>query len=148
VTGILAEFASAVDATQSAIEIQRGLSHENAHLPAIRLDPFQPDWALEFLGVAHLLTHRFPEAIAAFGRILDPPSWISAHIAACHSLLGEVDAAARQRAEYIRILGAEHEGRITTAMNEVQMRGDIATYLRREDRERLIAGFVSAGIFA
>jgi adenylate cyclase len=153
----LLERASAISPGSADIAAMKGIClvhagyHERA-IPslnlAIRLDPFQPDWALEFLGVAQLLMRRPSEAIAAFGRILDPPSWISAHMAACHGFLGEKNAADQQRATYLRILGAEHEGRVTPAMNEAQMRGDIASYMRQADREVLIAGFTKAGIFA
>jgi adenylate cyclase len=113
---------------------------------AIRLDPFQPDWALEFLGTAHLLNHRYREAISEFGRIVDPPSWICAYIAACHALLNEANVASEQLAAYHRVLKAEHSGRISAEENALQMRMDIATYKDQEDQNLQIDGMRRAGI--
>ena len=113
---------------------------------AIRLDPFQPDWALEFLGTAHLLKHRYREAISEFGRIVDPPSWICAYIAACHALLNEANVASEQLAAYHRVLKAEHGGRVSAEENALQMRMDIATYKDQEDQNLQISGMRGAGI--
>ncbi len=113
---------------------------------ALRLDPFQPDWALEFLGMAHFLKHQYDEAIANFGRIVDPPSWICAFIAACHALRDEADAASEQLTAYHRILNVEHSGRVSAEDNAIQMRVDISTYKNQEDQNLQIDGFRRAGI--
>jgi adenylate cyclase len=113
---------------------------------AIRLDPFQPDWAREFLGMAYLLKHHYREAIAEFGRIVDPPSWICAFIAASHALLGESDTASKHVAAYQRILRAEHNGQVSPEENAVQMRMDIENYKKPEDRSLQIDGFRKAGL--
>ena len=108
---------------------------------AVRLDPFQPDWAQEFLGMAYLLKHRYRDAISEFGRIVDPPSWICAFIAACHALLEEADAASEQLAAYHRILSVEHSGRVSAEENAIQMRRDIATYKNQNDQNLQTDGF-------
>ncbi|MGH6930440.1 MAG: tetratricopeptide repeat protein, partial [Dongiaceae bacterium] len=113
---------------------------------AIRLDPFQPDWALEFLGIALFLKHQYDGAIREFGRIVDPPSWICAFIAASHALLGEADAASEQLAAYLRILKMEHDGRVTAEENAVQMRMDISTFKNPADQNLQMDGLRRAGI--
>ena len=113
---------------------------------ALHLDPFQPDWALEFLGMAHFLKHQYGEAISDFRRIVDPPSWICAFTAACHALLGEGDAAGEQLAAYHRILNVEHGGRVSADENAIQMRVDILTYKRQEDQNLQFDGLRKAGI--
>ena len=151
----LLERATTISPGSADIATMRGicLVHAGRHdeaIPwltlAVRLDPFQPDWALEFLGMAQLLKHRYREAISEFGRIVDPPSWICALVAACHALLGEANAASEQLAAYHRVLKSEHSGRISTEENAIQMRMDIATYKEQEDQNLQIDAFRSAGI--
>ena len=151
----LMERATAISPGSAEISTMRGVclvhtGHHDEAIPwlnlAVRLDPFQPDWALEFLGMAHLLKHRYHEAIAEFSRIVDPPSWICAFMAACHALLGELEAASKQTAAYHRILKAEHDGQVSAEENAVQMRMDFANYKQPEDQSLQIEGFRKAGL--
>jgi hypothetical protein len=92
--------------------------------------------------MAHLLKHHYREAIAEFGRIVDPPSSICAFIAACHALLGEFDAASEQVAAYHRILKAKHNGHVSAEENAVQMRMDIGNFKEPEDQPSRSKDFV------
>jgi adenylate cyclase len=151
----LMERATVISPGSADIATMRGfcLVHSGYHdeaIPgltlAVRLDPFRPDWALEGLGMAHFLKHRFREAIAEFGRILDPPSWICAFIASCHALLGEHDAAKEAVTAYHRILNMEHNGQVNAEENAVQMRMDIVSYKEPADQSLQIEGFRKAGL--
>jgi adenylate cyclase len=151
----LMERATAISPGSADIAATRGicLVHAGRHdeaIPwlnlAVRLDPFQPDWAWEFLGMAFLLKHRYGEAIVEFGRIVEPPSWICAFIAACHALLGEFGAASQQVAAYHRVLRTEHNGKVSAEENAVQMRMDIENYKHPEDQSLQIEGFRKAGL--
>ena len=151
----LMERATAISPGSADIATMRGFclvhsGHHDEAIPgltlAVRLDPFRPDWALEGLGMAHFLKHRFREAIAEFGRILDPPSWICAFIASCHALLGELDAAKEAVTAYQRILKMEHNGQVSAEENAVQMRMDIASYKEPADQSLQIEGFRKAGL--
>jgi adenylate cyclase len=151
----LMERATAISPGSADIATIRGVclvhaGHHDEAIPwlnlAVRLDPFQPDWALEFLGMAHYLKHRYHEAIAEFGRIIDSPSWICAFIAASHAMLNDLEAASGQLAAYHRILKAEHNGQVSAEENAVQMRMDIANYKELEDQKLQIEGFRKAGL--
>jgi adenylate cyclase len=84
--------------------------HEEAqaHLErAVALDPHVGDWTLEFLGQTYYFTHRFAEAAATFGRIVDPPSWVCGYHAAACAMNGDTVAARELVANYSRLLKRE-----------------------------------------
>ncbi len=112
----------------------------------IRLDPFQPDWAHEHTGVAHFCQHRFGEAIAAFERIVDPPSWIHAYLAASYAMNGDDQAAAERAKAYVRSLSHEFGEQADLAHSMDLLVKDIMFYKRPEDRELMIDGWRKAGL--
>ena len=88
--------ASADMATYLGICMVHAVRHDEAIemlTTTTRLDPFQPDWAHEFLGEAYFFKHLFREAIAALERIVDPPSWIHTYLAASYSMNGDDESA-------------------------------------------------------
>ena len=111
-----------------------------------RLGLFQLDWAHEFTGNAHFFQHRFGEAIAAYERIVDPPSWIYAYLAASYAHDGDDEAAAQQAKAFERSLIQEHGEQADVAhfMNEQVL--DIKLYKRPEDQQLMIGGFRKAGL--
>ena len=111
-----------------------------------QLGLFQLDWAHEFTGNAHFFQHRFSDAIAAYERIVDPPSWIYAYLAACCAHDGDDEAAGRQVAAYQRSLIPEHGEQADLAhyMNEQVL--DMNLYKRPEDTQLMIEGFRKAGL--
>jgi TolB-like protein len=111
-----------------------------------RLGLFQLDWAHEFTGQAYYFQHRFGEAVAAFERIVDPPSWIHAFLAASFANDGNDESATEQVAALARSLSREHgkQGDVADAI-ELFVK-DIKLYKRPEDRQFMIDGFRKAGL--
>jgi adenylate cyclase len=111
-----------------------------------RLGLFQLAWADEFTGQAYFFQHRFGEAVAAFERIVDPPSWIHAFLAASFANDGNGKSATEQVDALVRSLSREHgkQGDVAHAM-EMFVK-DIMLYKRPEDRQLMIDGFRKAGL--
>jgi len=112
----------------------------------IRLDPFQPDWAHEFLGEAHFFQHRFREAIAVYERIVDPPSWIIAYLAASYAMNGDDETAAKQAKAFVRSLSREFGEQADVAQFIDESVKNFMLYKRPEDRELMIDGYRKAGL--
>jgi len=123
--------------------------HEEAqvHLErAVALDPHVGDWALEFLGQTYYFTHRFADAAATFGRIVEPPSWVCAYHAAACAMNGDDAAAREQVANYARLLERESAGAVTP---ELQMRRDVedmSLYKNPDDPALMNEGYRRAGL--
>jgi adenylate cyclase len=66
---------------------------------AMRLNPFHPNWYWNMMGRCLHTLGRYDEAVDAFERIVEPPFYIHAYLAACYARLGNGSAAdaARQR---------------------------------------------------
>ncbi|MFP6742104.1 MAG: tetratricopeptide repeat protein, partial [Alphaproteobacteria bacterium] len=111
-----------------------------------RLGLYQVDWAHEFTGNAHFFQRRFGEAITAYQRIVDPPSWIYSYLAASYAHDGDDEAAARQAEAYERSLIQEHGEQADVAhfVNEQVL--DMNLYKRPEDSQLMIDGFRKAGL--
>jgi adenylate cyclase len=60
---------------------------------ALRRDPFAQDWCWDILGIALLVAERYADAIAAYGRMSQPPRWAEVYLAICHEHLGQRDKA-------------------------------------------------------
>ena len=112
----------------------------------IRLDPFQPDWAHEYIGGAHFFQHRFREAIAAYERIVDPPSWIHAYLAASYAMNGDNETAGEQVRAHVRALSHEYGEQADIAHSMDLLVKDIMLYKRPEDRQLMVDGFRKAGL--
>ena len=141
--------ASAYMATMLGISLVHAGRHDEAVeglTTTIRLDPFQPDWAHEFLGQAYFFKHLFREAIAEFERIVDPPSWIIAYLAASYAMNGDDEAAAEQANAYVRSLSHEFGEQADVAHSVDLMVKDIMLYKRPEDRRLMIDGYRKAGL--
>jgi adenylate cyclase len=112
----------------------------------IRLDPFQPDWAHEFLGQAYFFKHLFRDAITAFERIVDPPSWVHAYLAASIANDGDDEAAAEQAEAFARSLSHEYGEQAGVVHYSDFFVKDIMLYKRPEDRRLMVDGFRKAGL--
>ena len=112
----------------------------------IRLDPFQGGWAHEFLGQAYFFQHRFGEAIAAFERIVDPPSWIHPYLAASFAYDGNDESATEQVEAFARSLAREYRTQADTTHGSDFFVRDLMLYKRPEDRELMIDGYRKAGL--
>ena len=109
--------ASADMATYLGVSLVHAGRHDEAIevlTAAIRLDPFQPVWTHEFLGQAYFFQHRFGEAIAAFERIVDPPSWIHPYLAASFAYDGNDESATEQVEAFARSLAREYRTQADT----------------------------------
>ncbi len=113
---------------------------------AIRLDPFQPVWTHEFLGEAYFFKHLFREAITEFERIVDPPSWIHAYLAASYANDGDDETAAEQAKAFVRSLSHEYGEQADVTHSMDIMIKDFGVYKRPEDRRLMIDGFRKAGL--
>ncbi len=141
--------ASADMATFLGISLLHAGRHDEAIdvlTTTIRRDPFQPDWAHEFLGQAHFFKHLFREAITAFERIVEPPSWIHAYLAASYAMNGDDEAAVEQAEAYARSLSHEYGEQADVAGSTDMLVKDIMLYKRPEDRRLMIDGFRKAGL--
>ncbi len=113
---------------------------------ALRLDPFQGEWVYEFLGIAHYFMHRFTDAIAAFERIVEPPSWICALFAAAFAMNGDDAAAKDQVRVYARTIEREYESRLTVEQAMKLTTELYQVFKRPEDRRLAVDGFRKAGL--
>ena len=139
--------------TDMATFLGISLTHAGRHDEAIevltttiRLDPYQPDWAYEFLGQSYFFKHLFRDAIAAFERIVEPPSWIHAYLAANYAMNGDDEAAAEQTKALERSLSHEYGEQADVAHFIEETVKDIMHYKRPEDRRLMIDGFRKAGL--
>jgi tetratricopeptide (TPR) repeat protein len=112
----------------------------------IRLDSFQPVWAYEFFGQAYFFKHLFPEAIAAYERIVDPPSWIHTYLAAGLAMNGNDEAATEQVEAFGRSVSREYGKAADIPYATEFFVEDIMLYKRPEDRQLMIGGFRKAGL--
>jgi adenylate cyclase len=55
---------------------------------AMRLNPYHPNWYWSSLARMLHTARDYTEALAAYGRIADRPSYYHAYVAACHAELG------------------------------------------------------------
>jgi len=103
---------------------------------AMQLNPYHPDWYCEDLGQSFATAGRYEDAIAAFGRIADPPLWVRFWLAACHGHQG-------------------NEAAIAAAVASLRQEApdlDWEAFARKEpfrndaDVERLIEGVAKAGL--
>jgi len=103
---------------------------------AMRLNPYHPNWYWNTL--AHVLHSAglYAEALGAYGRVGEPPSFHHAYVAACHAELGDVDKA-RQHAK----LALERKPDFT-----VSAWGKRLPYKNEADLHRFLNGFRKAGL--
>ena len=123
--------------------------HEEAqaHLErAVALDPHVGDWTLEFLGQTYYFTHRFAEAAATFGRIVDPPSWVCGYHAAACAMNGDTVAARELVANYSRLLKRESEGAVTLEIGMQRDVKDMSYYKNPDDSALMNEGYRRAGL--
>jgi adenylate cyclase len=73
---------------------------------ARRLDPFPPNWILNYSGVAYRVNGEYEKAIEIFQKVIkrSPDMWLSHfELAACYALLGREEEARAAAAEVLRI---------------------------------------------
>ena len=64
---------------------------------AMRLNPFHPNWYWNVFGRCLHTLGRYEEAIEAFEKVVNPPFWTLAYLAACHAALGDSERAEKFR---------------------------------------------------
>jgi adenylate cyclase len=70
---------------------------------AMRLNPYHPNWYWD--AFAHVLhtAGRYAEALEAYSRVVERPSFYHAYVAACHAELGHVEEARRHSALALQV---------------------------------------------
>ena len=113
---------------------EEGIAYLNE---AKQLDPsFDPTWYWPAIGVAHFISQRYDDAIAALGRSPNMPYWVQAYLAACCALAAMPERAHDHTAE---VLGMRPNFSASWfATKEL--------FNRTADRELLITGLRKAGI--
>jgi adenylate cyclase len=74
---------------------------------AIRLNPYHPEWYLEFLGDAYYMACRYDEAIETLELWDARPYWINLELAAFYAQVGRMDEARNALEAYERTRPAE-----------------------------------------
>ena len=103
---------------------------------AMRLNPYHPDWYWNAL--ARLLHNAgcYAEALDAYGRIVDRPSFYHAYMAACHAELGDMEKA---RACAALALEAIPDFALSVLRKRLP-------YKNEADLQRFLEGFRKAGL--
>ena len=73
---------------------------------AMRLNPFPPDWILNYSAVAYRVNGEYEKAIEILQKVIkrNPDAWLSHfELAACYGLLGREEEARAAAAEVLRI---------------------------------------------
>jgi adenylate cyclase len=105
-------------------------------LRARAMNRYVPAWHDENLGFAHFVARRYPEAIAAFDRMDDAPSWVFLARSAAQYHAGDRPAA---RAAVTQAL-------ILDPTERVSVYAATEPFLRQEDMDHLLAGLRGAGL--
>ncbi len=103
---------------------------------AMNLNPYHPNW---YWGALARMLHtagRYSEALAAYSRIADRPSYFHAYVAACHAELGQMGEA---RAHAALALDARSDF-------SVRAWGERLTFKNEADRQRFLDGLRKAGL--
>jgi TolB-like protein/DNA-binding SARP family transcriptional activator/Tfp pilus assembly protein PilF len=64
---------------------------------AMRLNPYHPNWYWNLYGRCLHTLGRHEEAVETFEKVVNPPFWTLAYLAACHAALGNKELAAQFR---------------------------------------------------
>ncbi len=64
---------------------------------AMRLNPYHPNWYWNIYGRCLHTLGRYEEAVEVFEKIVNPPFWAVAYLAACHAAIGNEERAAHFR---------------------------------------------------
>jgi adenylate cyclase len=103
---------------------------------AMRLNPYHPNWYWSSLArMLHTAGH-YAEALAAYGRIADRPSYYHAYVAACHAELGQMGEARAHAA-----LALE-----TRPEFSIKAWGERLTFKNEVDLQRFLNGLRKAGL--
>ena len=103
---------------------------------AMRLNPYHPNWYWDaFAHVLHTAGH-YSEALEAYSRIIERPSFYHAYVAACHAELGQMEEA-RQHA----LLALEAKPDFSVAAW-----GKRLSFKHEADLQRFLDGLRKAGL--
>jgi adenylate cyclase len=69
---------------------------------AMRINPYHPEWYWTSLGRVLYVARRYSDAIEAYSRKANPPTWVLSRLAACYAQLGRGEEAAQAAAEILR----------------------------------------------
>jgi len=70
---------------------------------AMRLNPYHPNWYWDAIAHVLLTAGRYSEALEAYSRIVERPSFYHAYVAACHAELGQMEEARRHAALALQV---------------------------------------------
>jgi adenylate cyclase len=103
---------------------------------AMRLNPYHPNWYWDaFANVLHT-AGRYAEALEAYGRIVERPSFYHAYVAACHAELGQIEEAQRHAALALQV---KPDFSVSTW-------GERLPFKYEADLQRFLAGMRKAGL--
>jgi TolB-like protein/Tfp pilus assembly protein PilF len=103
---------------------------------AMRLNPYHPNWYWNSLGRILHSAGLYAEALDAYGRISERPSFYHAYVAACHAELGEMEEA---RAHAKLALEARPDFTVSSWAQRLP-------YKHEADLQRFLNGFRKAGL--
>jgi adenylate cyclase len=114
----------------------RGEESVEWYRKAMRLNPYHPNWYWNSMAHAMHSAGLYAEALDAYGRVAEPPSFHDAYVAACHAELGEMEKA---RAHAKLALEARPDFAVSGW-------GRRLPYKNEEDLQRFLNGFRKAGL--
>jgi adenylate cyclase len=114
----------------------RGEESVEWYRKAMRLNPYHPNWYWNAMAHALHSAGLYAEALDAYGRVTEPPSFHHAYVAACHAELGE-----REKARADAELALETKPDFT-----VSGWGRRLPYKNAADLQRFLDGFRKAGL--
>ncbi|MDX1489161.1 MAG: hypothetical protein R3268_13210, partial [Acidiferrobacterales bacterium] len=103
---------------------------------AMRLNPYHPNWYWNQLAFALHSAGHYVDALQAYGRIAERPSFYHAYVAACHAELGEMEEARK------------HVGQALQAKPDFSVAtwGKRLAFKNEADLQRFLDGLRKAGL--
>ena len=102
----------------------------------MRLNPYHPNWYWTTLARVLHAAGRYAEALDAYGRIAERPSFYHAYVAACHAELGRMEEARKHTA---LALQARRDFSVAAW-------GERLPYKNEADLQRFLDGLRKAGL--
>jgi adenylate cyclase len=103
---------------------------------AMQLNPYHPNWYLNVHAFVLHVAGRYAEALDAYSRMVQRPSFYHAYVAACHAELGQTEEA---RAHAAMALEAKPDF-------SVEARGKWLPFKNKADLQRFLDGLRKAGL--
>jgi adenylate cyclase len=102
----------------------------------MQLNPYHPNWYWNVFAFVLHVAGRFAEALDAYSRMVQRPSFYHAYVAACYAELGQMEEA---RAHAAMALEAKPDF-------SVEARGKWLPFKREADLQRFLDGLRKAGL--